>query len=88
MTTIPVKPAAVPPSQAVAVNPTANPPAGNPTVAKSIARPDAFSKAGTMGKASAPAGKQQGMRFRPLKYQRGPGRPRKKARDVRSVIYY
>jgi hypothetical protein len=78
MTTIPVKPAAVPLSQAVAVN---------PTVAKSIARPDAFSKAGTIGKA-APAAKSQSMRFRPLKYQRGPGRPRKNPRDVRNVIYY
>ena len=83
MTTIPVPPAPEKKVEAVAVNP-----AANPTVAKSIARPDAFSKAGTMGKASAPAGKQQRMRFRALKYQRGPGRPRKNPRDVRNVIYY
>ena len=78
MTTIPVTTHAVPLSQAIAVN---------PAVAKSIARPDAFGKAGTMGKAS-PSGKAQGMRFRALKYQRGPGRPRKKARDVRDVQYF
>ena len=57
----------------------------NPTVAKSIARPDAFAKAGSMGKAST---KPAGVRFRALKYQRGPGRPRKHARDARAVIYY
>lgn len=77
MTTMPVKAPTVPLSVAVAVN---------PTVAKSVARPDAFSKAGTMGKASP--GKSQSMRFRPLKYQRGPGRPRKNPRDYRAVIYY
>jgi hypothetical protein len=54
-------------------------------VAKSIARPDAFAKAGSMGKAST---KPTGVRFRALKYQRGPGRPRKHARDVRNVLYY
>jgi hypothetical protein len=78
MTAIPVTTHAVPLTQAIAVN---------PAVAKSIARPDAFAKAGTMGKAS-PGSKSQGMRFRALKYQRGPGRPRKNPRDIRQVIYY
>lgn len=58
-----------------------------PAVAKSIARPDAFAKAGTMAKSSAPA-KPAGVRFRAIKYQRGPGRPRKNPRDVRDVLYY
>ena len=76
MTTIPVPTTPQPPSAPAAVN---------PTVAKSIARPDAFAKAGSMGKAST---KPAGVRFRALKYQRGPGRPRKHARDARQVIYY
>ena len=76
MTTIPVHTTPQPPSAPVAVN---------PAVAKSIARPDAFSKPGSMGKTAA---KSNGMRFRALKYQRGPGRPRKHARDARAVIYY
>jgi hypothetical protein len=75
--TNPVKAPTVPLSVALATN---------PTVAKSIARPDAFAKPGTMGKAAAV--KSQGMRFRPLQYKRGPGRPRKNPRDVRSIIYY
>ena len=76
MTTIPVPTTPQSPSAPVAVN---------ATVAKSIARPDAFSKPGSMGKAST---KSAGVRFRALKYQRGPGRPRKHARDVRNVLYY
>lgn len=56
----------------------------NAAVAKSIARPDAFSKAGTVSKTSV----GKGVRFRPLKYQRPPGRPRKHPRDKRDVIYY
>ena len=77
MNTIPVKAPAVPLAVAVAVN---------PTVAKSVARPDAFSKPGTMGKATT--GKPGGVRFRALKATRGPGRPRKHARDVRDVQYF
>jgi hypothetical protein len=38
-----------------------------------------------MGKGWAPA---KGVRFRSLKVTRGPGRPRKKARDKRDVLYY
>ena len=80
MTTIPVPTTPTPPSAPAAINP-----AVTPAVAKSIARPDAFSKAGSMGKTGS---KSNGMRFRALKSQRGPGRPRKHARDVRNVLYY
>lgn len=76
MTTIPIPPTYQPPSAPAAVN---------STVAKSISRPDAFSKPGSMGKTST---KSAGVRFRALKYQRGPGRPRKHARDARDVQYY
>ena len=56
----------------------------NPTVAKSIARPDAFSKPGTSGKWSP----GKGVRFRSLQVKKGPGRPRKKLRDPRDVRFY
>lgn len=59
-------------------------PPENPTVAKSIARPDAFSKPGSMGKWSP----GKGVRFRALKATRGPGRPRKHPRDKRDIRYY
>jgi hypothetical protein len=55
----------------------------NATVAKSVARPDAFSKPGVE---KAKAGK--GVRFRALQYKRGPGRPRKHPRDRRDVQYW
>lgn len=59
-------------------------PAVNPTVAKSVARPDAFSKPGVEAK-SKPG---KGVRFRALQYKRGPGRPRKHPRDRRDVQYW
>ena len=59
-----------------------------PAVAKSIARPDAFAKAGTMGKASTGKPASKGVRFRALKATRGPGRPRKTPRDIRDVRYF
>lgn len=49
-------------------------------VARSIAKPHAFSKPGTMGK--------QGTRFRPLAAKRSPGRPRTRKRDPRQVKFY
>jgi hypothetical protein len=52
---------------------------------KSVVKPSAFSSPGSMGKGWAPA---KGVRFRSLKVTRGPGRPRKKARDKRDVLYY
>lgn len=63
------------------------PPEVNPTVAKSIERDSAFSKPGSMS-ASPKWSPAKGVRFRSLKYQRPPGRPRKKPRDKRNVIYY
>ncbi len=51
------------------------------TVAKSVAKPGAFSKPGVMGK-------QQGTRFRSLAAKRAPGRPRTRKRDPRNVRYY
>lgn len=64
------------------------PPPLNPTVAKSIAKPDAFSKAGSMGKESGKWSPGKGVRFRALKATRGPGRPRKHPRDKRDIRYY
>lgn len=52
-------------------------------VARSIAKPSAFAKAGTMGTKAA----AKGPRFRPLATKATPGRPRKK-RDPRYVQYY
>lgn len=57
----------------------------NPTVERSISRPDAFSKPGSVGK---PAAAKQGTRFRPLAAKRTPGRPRKHRKDPRSVTFY
>lgn len=54
-------------------------------VAKSIAKPGAFSKPGTMGAKASPA---KGTRFRPLSAKRTPGRPRKHRKDPRSVEFY
>jgi hypothetical protein len=50
-------------------------------VARSIARPDAFAKPGSLA-----TGK--GMRFRPLAVKRPPGRPRKHPEDKRHVTFY
>lgn len=51
----------------------------NPTVAKSVAKPDAFTKPGTISHAK--------VRFRPTNEKRM-GRPRKRKRDIRDVLYY
>ena len=53
-------------------------------VARSIAKPGAFSKPGTM----APAKQNKGVRFRPLVAKRGPGRRRLKPADPRSVKFF
>lgn len=68
------------------MNPNCCPPP-NPTVQKSVARPSAFSTPGAMStsKGWSPA---KGVRFRSLAAKRGPGRPRKRPRDKRDVIYY
>jgi len=79
MTTIPVTPDKPPVLEAIPVT---------PAVAKSIARPDAFDKAGTMGKGTTGKPANKGVRFRALKATRGPGRPRKTPRDVRNVKYF
>lgn len=59
----------------------ANQPQPNPVVEKSISRPSAFSKPGTMS-----TGNQ--VRFRSLMPKRTPGRPRKHPKDKRIVTYY
>lgn len=51
------------------------------TVARSIAKPDAFAKPAVIGKPSAK------VRVR-LTNQRPPGRPRKRPRDPRDVKFY
>lgn len=53
-------------------------------VARSIAKPHAFAKAGT----DKPSSPTKGTRFRPMQYKRPPGRPRKKPRDPRKVDFY
>lgn len=53
------------------------------TVAKSIAKPDAFSKPG----AFKPA-KPGVVRFRPMAARRGPGRPRLHRADPRKVQFF
>ena len=68
--------------------PEVKPPEPNPTVAKSVSRPDAFSKPGSMAGSSKGWAPAKGVRFRPLSAKRGPGRPRKKPRDKRDIIYY
>lgn len=50
-------------------------------VEKSIAKPSAFAKAGTMGK-------KEGTRFRPLQTKRTPGRQRLRKPDPRKVHYF
>lgn len=60
-------------------------------VAKSIAKPGAFSKPGTLapGKTSVnQRGAPKGTRFRPLAAKQPPGRPRKRKRDPRHVEFY
>lgn len=51
-------------------------------VARSVAKPDAFTKPGTIGNQSKP------VRFRPLNWKQPRGRPRKHAKDYRDVTYY
>lgn len=53
-------------------------------VQRSIAKPSAFAKPGTLTK---PKAKGQGMRMRPLSVKRQPGRQRKKD-DPRFVHYF
>lgn len=55
-------------------------------VAKSIAKPGAFSKPGSMD--SKPGHAPKGPRFRPLVAKRGPGRRRIHPKDPRSVEFY
>jgi hypothetical protein len=69
--TYPVLPATVPP--------TSEKP---DPVATSVAKPNAFSKPGTM------KGDNKGTRFRPLSAKRGPGRQRIRKRDPRVVRFY
>lgn len=59
----------------------------NATVAKSIARPDAFMKPATIGKQGGRGTNETRIR---LTNQRQPGRPRKRKRkrDVRDVKFY
>lgn len=58
----------------------------NPTVAKSIAKPDAFGKAGSLGHKSGKWAPAKGVRFRSLHAKRERGRPRKP--DERFVKFY
>lgn len=53
------------------------------TVAKSIAKPDAFAKPGAFK-----PGKAGVVRFRPMAAKRGPGRPRLHRADPRKVEFY
>ena len=62
--------------------PLIKPPEPIDPVAKSIAKPHAFAKAGT----DKPANK--GTRFRPLATNRPPGRQRKRKPDPRKVHYF
>lgn len=54
-------------------------------------REDAFSKPGTVGKAAAKSkgwAPAKGTKFRSTAEKPGPGRPRKRKRDPRSVTFY
>jgi hypothetical protein len=53
----------------------------NPTVAKSVAKPNAFTKLGTMSR-------DKGTRFRPMAVKGKAPRTRKRARDPRYVEFY
>lgn len=59
-------------------------------VARSIAKPDAFAKPATMGKAGAPTNQKgnKPTRIRTMDWKRGRGRPRKTLRDIRDVHFF
>lgn len=54
-------------------------------VERSIAKPDAFAKPGTIGKTAA---QSKGTRIRTLGWKRGTGRPRIHPKDKRNVTFY
>lgn len=67
--------------------PLIKPPEELDAVAKSIAKPHAFAKAGTMGSKNVPHGTKN-VRFRPLTTKQPPGRQRKRKPDPRKVHYF
>lgn len=54
-------------------------------VARSIAKPDAFMKPGSIGKAGAPTNQT---RIRPLNWKRTRGRPRIHPKDKRKIDFF
>ena len=57
-------------------------------VERSIAKPDAFMKPGSIGKSGFAKARTASTRVRPLGWKRGPGRPRKRAIDPRNVKFW